>query len=170
MKDHTHNKEPKDSKLCRLIRKTITINRKEIGLEFADVAFELGLQVGTLENKLKPSYANGDLTLTEFMHFLELTGDYEALRYIASKYDFTLVKNIQNRAECKDIHRLVDNLAIEGSEVFRTSKKAMDNGYLSEDENISIVKGLEELITSANEFKNQLEHQLKESKNGNTNF
>ena len=157
MNDYVHNKSPKDKKLCQLIRKTITINRKELGLEFEDVAFELGLNAGTLSNKLKPSMMHSDLTLTEFIHFLELTGSYEALQHIANEFGLTLVKNCDSKPIVSDINTLVDNLAVENSELFIVAKNALNDNSISSDEKLQMMSELEDVIIAASELKSQLE-------------
>ncbi|WP_345993747.1 phage regulatory CII family protein [Sulfurimonas sp. HSL-1716] len=158
MKDYAENKSPKDPKLCQLIRKAITVNRKAIGLEFDDVAEELGLQPGTLENKLKPSYANGDLTLTEFVHFLELTNDMGPLEYIASNFDMLLVRNDDVTPTVKKIGQLADKAMMESSDVFRSAKEALEDGNISEDEKERLLKELRESNTANFELEQQLKH------------
>ncbi|MCD6433749.1 MAG: hypothetical protein J7L21_06880 [Sulfurimonas sp.] len=158
MNDYIHNKSPKDKKLCQLIRKTITINRKELGLEFDDVAFELGLSPGTLSNKLKPSMDHSDLTITEFIHFLELTGSYEALIYIATEFDLALIPKKQVEAKSSDISALVDKANIENSDVFREIKKAIEDGFIDEDEQKRILKEIDEAQTANAELKDSVSH------------
>ncbi len=79
---YTHNKRPKDTKLCQTIRRSINISRKLQSFTWDDAANELGLSGGTLDNKLKPAKHENDITLSEFIHILEITGDYEPLEYL----------------------------------------------------------------------------------------
>lgn len=137
--EYKHNKQPKDPKLCKMIRKTITVNRKHLGLEFEEVAHELGLSEGTLANKLKPSMDMSDLTLTEFVHFLELTGDYTALEHIANDLDLVLIAKKQNKSSSKDINNLVDAANIHNAEVFREIKFDMEDGIIDQDEQLRIL-------------------------------
>lgn len=158
MSDYTHNKEPKDSRLCQIIRKTITVNRKELGLEFNDVAYELGLQPGTLQNKLKPSYALGDLTLSEFMHFLSLTGDYAALEYIANKFDLMLIPKKKAKTDSNDINKLVDMASIENSDVFKIVKMAISDDVITPEEKELILKEIEEAERANAQLRDKIEH------------
>ncbi|MDD3467767.1 MAG: hypothetical protein PHE67_11525 [Campylobacterales bacterium] len=144
MNDYVHNKNPKDPKLCQLIRKTITVNRKAIGLEFEDVAFELGLNKGTLENKLKPAMATSDMTITEFVHFLELTGDYAALAYMARQFGFILVEETKSHAINSNLSILVDTANMENADVFKAVKMAMSDGAITAEEKEMILKEIEE--------------------------
>lgn len=144
MNDYINNKASKDSKLCQLIRKTITVNRKEIGLEFEDVAHELGMQPGTLQNKLKPAMQTNDMSITEFVHFLELTGDYEALEYIANKFDLVLLPKKEVRSTCRDINILVDFSSIKNSNVFKEVKQDLVDGIITKAEKERILKEIDE--------------------------
>ena len=155
---YTHNKSPKDKKLCQIIRKTITLNRKELGLEFKDVAYELGLNEGTLSNKLKPSMTQNDLTLTEFIHFLELTGSFEALQHIANEFDLALIPKKQAEAKSSDMSALVDRANIENSDVFREIKKAIEDGFIDEEEQQKILKEIDEAQTANAELKDSVSH------------
>jgi len=158
MNDFVHNKQPKDPSLCRLIRKTITVNRKELGLEFEDVAFELGLNQGTLSNKLKPSMATNDLSITEFIHFLELTGDYAALDYIADKFGMVLVAKKQAQAKISDINLLVDMASMENNDVFSVVKRAMADGVITPEEREAILKEINEAQKANAELKDLVLH------------
>ena len=142
--DYKYNKQPKDPKLCKMIRKCITINRKELGLEFEDVAHELGLHDGTLANKLKPSMDHSDMTLTEFMHFLELTGDYSALEYMAGEFDMILIPRIILPAKTSDINLLVDVANIENGDVFKMVKQYINDDEILDNEQVSILKKIED--------------------------
>ena len=144
MRDYMHNKRSKESKLCSMIRRSITLNRKELGLSFEDVANELGLSEGTLSNKLKPAKAENDMTLSEFIHFLELTGDLTALEYIAGLFDMVLVKKSVEKADVADINLLVDVANMENSDVFRVVKQSMADGIIDEEERALILKEIEE--------------------------
>lgn len=158
MNDYMHNKESKDSKLCKIIRKTITLNRKALGLEFEDVAHELGLHAGTLENKLKPSMPTSDLTVTEFMHFLELTGDYAALEYIAKKFDLVLIPKKDSEAKTSDINQLVDKANIENADVFRVVKMIISDNIITDEERDIILKEIDEAEKANAELRDLLLH------------
>jgi|GEM_PF-2804231 len=158
MSDYTQNKAPKDSGLCKVLKRAMNLDRKRQGYEWSDIAAELGLNGGTLENKLKPSMATSDLTVTELMHFIELSGDYSALEYIANKYDMVLITKKQATANISDINLLVDKANIENSDVFRVVKKAIEDGVIDELEQESILKEIDEAQTANAELKNLVLH------------
>lgn len=156
--EYKFNKHPKDPKLCKMIRRTITLNRKELGLEFEDVAHELGLCEGTLKNKLKPSMDISDLTLTEFIHFLELTGSYEALEYIANEFDLVLIHKKEAHSTTADINLLVDIANMENSDVFRVVKESIEDNNITADEKQKILKEIEEAQKANAELKDRVLH------------
>jgi len=144
MSDYTHNKAPKDSGLCKTIRRSINLDRKRQGYEWDDAAHELGLNGGTLDNKLKPSMPTSDMTVTELMHFMELSGDYSALEYITKKFDMILVPKKHESTKIADINVQVDIASIENNDVFRAVKIAIADEKLTPDEKENILKEIEE--------------------------
>lgn len=142
--NYTYNKKPKIEKLCQAIRKMITLNRKGLGLSFKDVAHELGMSEGTLINKIKPSMHTNDLTLSEFIHLLELTGCYEPLEFIASEFDLILIPRVDGKVSIDDIEALTDSISMETSDVFRTIKQALSDDNLEDHEIDASLKELDE--------------------------
>jgi len=151
--EYKYNKHPKDPKLCKMIRKCITLNRKELGLEFEDVAHELGLSEGTLANKLKPSMDTHDMTLTEFVHFMELTDSYEPIEHIAKEFGFILVSEKKAQSTTANINTLVDKANIENSDVFKAVKLAMSDGLITKQEQAIVLKEIEEAQKANAELK-----------------
>ena len=142
MKNFTFNKQPKDPRLCKILRRAITLDRKRNGFEWEDIANELGLNGGTLENKLKPSYDNGDITLSEFMHFMEMSADYSALEYIATKFDMNLTPKAQEKPTITNINLLVDVVSMANGDVFREVKMDLVDGVIDEEEKKRILKNI----------------------------
>jgi cyanate lyase len=153
-----HNKRPKDAKLCTMIRAGITKSRKYLGLSFNEAANELGLTEGTLSNKLKPAKAENDMTLSEYIHFLELTGDLTSLEYIAGLFDMVLVPKSVEKASVADINLLVDMANIENSDVFRVVKEAMADGIIDEAEQKAILKEIEDAQKANARLKDMVLH------------
>ncbi len=97
-----------------------------------------------------------DLTINEFIHFLELTGDYSALEFIAKEFDFTLIKNDEVFPTCHEINILVDNLQLEGNEVFKVAKEALVDKKIDKFEKVDILKEIDEVVKAALELKKEL--------------
>lgn len=158
MNDYIHNKAPKDRELCRIIKRAINLDRKRQGFDWDDIANELGLNGGTLENKLKPSMSTNDIAITEFMHLLELSADYSPLEYIAGKFDMVLIPKKQAAANISDINILVDKANIENGDVFREIKNAISDGIIDEAEQKRILKEIDEAQKANAELKDRVLH------------
>lgn len=144
MSEYTHNKAPKDSQFCKTLKRSINLDRKRQGFSWDDAANELGLNGGTLENKLKPSMPTSDITISEFIHFMELSGDYGALEYLAKKFDHVLVPKKHAEVKAGDINTLVDMASMENSDVFRVVKMAMADKVITDEERDLILKEIDE--------------------------
>ena len=142
--NHNINKRPKDMKLCQMIRRTININRKELGFEWDDVAAELGMSGSTLDNKLKPAKIDNDITLSEFIHILELTGDMSALEHLNSLCEYIAIPKKVSVPDTKDITILVSMAMKENNDVFNEAQKDLADGKIDAKEKASILKELEE--------------------------
>lgn len=158
MSDYTHNKAPKDSGLCKVIRRSINLDRKRQGYEWDDAAHELGLNGGTLDNKLKPSMATSDMTVTELMHFMELSGDCAALEYLAKKFDMVLIPRSQEVTKVADINLLVDMASIENNDVFRVVKIAIADDIITKEERENILKEIDEAQKANAKLKDRILH------------
>lgn len=145
---YTQNKRPKDMTLCQMIRRTINKSRKDLGFTWEDAAHELGMSGGTLDNKLKPAKHENDLTVSEFIHVLETTGDLAALEYINKIFDLVAVPKTVGVKSAKNITHLVDMAMIENNDVFSEAKKDLEDGVIDADEKTRILKELDEADTA----------------------
>ena len=103
MKDYVFNRQMKDPRFLVAFRKAFNKDRIQNGFSYEESANELGLSHGTLEQKLKPS-AENDITVTEWSHHLDLTGDFSTLEYFALKHGFEIKK--------LDINKIIPNEAV----------------------------------------------------------
>jgi len=158
MKDYLHNKATKDRKLCEIIKRAINLDRKRQALTWDDIANELGVSGGTLENKLKPSYDNGDVTVTELVHLLELSADYTPLEYIAKKFDLVLVPRKEAHCTTDNIHSLCDKANFENSDVFKSVKQALEDGVITTSERDNILKEIDESERASAELREQIKN------------
>jgi len=145
MNSYTENKRPKSPELCKTITKVLTKDRRENGYTKEEQSHEIGLNVGTLENKLKPSHPTGDITLSEFIHILEITGNYEPLKLLNSMFDLVTVTNkVKIHSTAQKISIYTDAAQLESNDVFSVAKRAISDGVVTEDEKNSILKEIEE--------------------------
>lgn len=130
MKEYLANRQSKDSRFLAIFKKAHNKDRLRNSFTPEESANELGLSLGTLEQKLKPS-ADNDITVTEWNHHLELTADFSTLSYFAQKHGFLLNK--------------IDVLHIEKDDI-----------QLSEQNNRTLVDGVDS-FKATNQFINKKE-------------
>ena len=152
---YTFNKHPKDPKFCHIMRKAINKDRKLNGFSLEEEANELGLSKGTLDQKLKPS-ADNDITVSELMHFVEMSDDFSPLEYIASKYGFSLIERMKALITIDDLSHLADAAIMENNDVFRAVKVSLADGEIDEAERDRIFKEIEEAQHANAELKARL--------------
>ncbi|MGW8169677.1 MAG: phage regulatory CII family protein [Sulfurovaceae bacterium] len=156
MGDFTQNKQPKDVRLIQLIRKVIVNDMRLNRFSMNEIANQLGLQAGTLENKLKPSSIN-EFTLSEIEHIIELTGDKTILTYLSNKHGgaFVEVNNCKENSN-KKIHQITDNTQILNNEVFRSIKMTLQDEKLTDEEINNNIELIHKSINTLMELKTSL--------------
>ena len=131
---YTYNKAPKNREVLKAIRASITKDIRSNGLSLEEFAHEIGLSEGTLENKLKPSMHTSDITLAEFLHIIDITGDYKALELIAKRYGFILAKSEVSKTEKTDLNTsvMLKTLSLESEQgrFAKVLKEALEDGVL----------------------------------------
>ena len=135
---YTYNKAPKDRELLKAIRGVIVKDIRQNGLTMKDFAHEIGLSEGTLENKLKPAMATSDITISEFIHIMDITGNYYPLELIAKRYGFILSKPSVKKEEIDDLTVAVTIKTLGLEELHgllaKTVKEAVKDGVLNNNE------------------------------------
>ena len=123
-----------------------------------NAANELGLSHGTLEQKLKPS-ADNDITVTEWNHHLDLTGDFSTLEYFALKHGFELkkldvdTKNITVSIVLED----ADDAMQESNEAWGKIKSSLRDQKLSKAEKIESLREIFEAIKALQQLQFDVE-------------
>ncbi len=128
------NKRPKEHGLLVAINKSIIEDCKRNNIDKEIFAKELGTTQGTLKNKLTRANTTNDFTLTEFIHIMEITGDYRPLKYIADMFDFTLTKLEHDSVDIEELDELADTMQIESNESFSAAKDASRDKKITKDE------------------------------------
>jgi len=135
---YTYNKAPKDRELLKTIRGSIIKDIRRNGLTMEDFAHEIGLSEGTLENKLKPAMATSDITISEFIHIMDITADYSPLELIAKRYGFRLSKPDIKKEEAGDLAVAVTIKTLGMEELHgvlaKTVKEAIKDGVIDDGE------------------------------------
>ena len=146
-KDYIYNKQPKDPRFLAAFRKAFNKDRKNNSFTPEESANEMGISHGTLEQKLKPS-AENDITVTEWNHHLELTGDFSTLEYFAFKHGFELKKLDVNSQGITIIGVLedADNAMQESNEAWGKIKSSLKDQKLSKKEKLESLREITEAV------------------------
>ncbi|HAC70141.1 MAG TPA: hypothetical protein DCF41_00300 [Arcobacter skirrowii] len=147
MKRYLANKQTKDARFLTLFRKAFNKDRLRNGFTSEESANELGLSLGTLEQKLKPSTEN-DITVSEWNHHLELTADFSTLEYMAFKHGFALKKLDIVKAEksINEINSQADKTMLEFNEAWATIKHVLDDGVFDKKERSEALREINEAM------------------------
>jgi len=126
----------------KVIRAYMDKNNKKI--EF--VAGELGTTKGYLYASIDPNQTAKPLSIDRIIDITRLTGDKRIVEMIAHEVGMLAVEEIETSISLKDINHLVDIANIEGSDVFKTAKIALENDAIDADEKRQILKEIHEAI------------------------
>lgn len=158
-KDYIYNRQPKDPRFLSSFRKAFNKDRLRNGFTPEESANELGMTLNTLEQKLKPS-AENDITVTEWNHHLEITGDFSTLEYFAFKHGFELKKLDVNSQGITIIGVLedADNAMQESNEAWEKIKSSLKDQKLSKIEKLESLKEIMEAIKALQQLQFDVEH------------
>ena len=157
-KDYIYNKQPKDPRFLAAFRKAFNKDRLRNSFTPEESANELGLTIGTLEQKLKPSSEN-DITVTEWNHHLDITADFSTLEYFALKHGFEL-KKLDVDTKNITIEIVVDDADCamqESNEAWGKIKSSLRDQKLSKKEKIESLKEIFEAIKALQQLQFDVE-------------
>ncbi|WP_418180766.1 phage regulatory CII family protein [Aliarcobacter lanthieri] len=159
MKDYLHNKQSKDSRFLAIFKKAFNKDRLRNGFTIDEAAQEMGISHGTLEQKLKPS-ADNDITVTEWNHHLELTGDFSTLEYFAFKHGFEL-KRMNISFISKDeamINEQADKAMLEFNEAWAKVKNSLLDNQFDKKEKLETLREISEAMQELQQLKHDVLH------------
>ena len=159
MKDYLHNKQSKDSRFLAIFKKAFNKDRLRNSFTIDEAAQEMGISHGTLEQKLKPS-AENDITVTEWNHHLELTGDFSTLEYFVQKHGFEL-KKLDIYHTSKDdtqINKQADKTMIEFNEAWAKVKTSLLDHKLDRKEKNETLTEIAEAIKELQQLQHDVEY------------
>lgn len=152
-----NNKRAKDHGLLISIKKSIKADCKRNCIENEAFANEIGTTSGVLSNKLKMSNQINAISIEEFIHIMEITGDYSPLKYLASMFDFVITSTEpQSPGDVSNLSELADSMQIESNESFSEIKRAIKDGQITEEEKTNMLKEVDDSIEAALQTKNAI--------------
>ena len=155
------NKRQKEHGFCVLVNKVINEDVKRQPEDFTKSSFahEIGIaSEGSLSNKLKKGKTDTDITVTELMHIIELTGDLRPLEYLCHMFDQQMVTTLASDVSLESIHDKTDILQIECSEAFSTIKQSLKDDRVTEDEKSAMIAELNDTLQAAMELKGDVKN------------
>lgn len=159
MKEYLFNKQTKDPRFLAAFRKSFNKDRIQNGFTYEESSNEMGLSRGTLEQKLKPS-AENDITVTEWNHLLDLTGDFSTLEYFALKHGFELKKmNIDITVPTETVvNTQADKAMIEFNEAWAKVKNSLLDNKFDRKEKNETLKEISEAIKELQQLQHDVEY------------
>jgi transcriptional regulator with XRE-family HTH domain len=159
MKEYVFNKQTKDPRFLTCFKKAFNKDRLRNGFTLDEAANEMGISHGTLEQKLKPS-AENDITVTEWNHHLDLTGDFSTLEYFALKHGFELRKlNVDITVPTETIiNTQADKAMIEFNEAWAKVKKSLDDSKFDRKEKNETLREISEAIKELQQLQHDVEY------------
>lgn len=158
MEDYQQNKQPKDARFLALFRKAFNKDRLRNSFDIEEEAHELGMSKSTYDKKMKPSNSENDITVTEWDHFISLSGDYTTLEYMANKYGFELSK-LETVCKSKGIVEIssqTDKAMIEFSEAFKVVKDALSDNQITKKEKNKAMDEIDDAIKELQQLKQDI--------------
>jgi len=146
--NHLGNKRKKEHGLLVAINKSITKYCKKNNINKGDFAIKIGLaSENSLQNKLKRSREDTDITISELIHITEITNDFESMKYLNEMFGFVMTSSEPDEhVSAEQLNQITDEAQIEANEFFAATKKANFDKRISAEEKENMIKeGLESL-------------------------
>lgn len=154
--EHLGNKRKKEHGLLIVITKSINKFIKIANISRSTFATKIGISTdGYLSNKLKRTRDDTDITVTELIHIMEITNNYQPLKYINEMFGFVMMSSEPDEhISAELLNQITDEAQIESNEFFATTKKANSDKQITVEEKEKMIKdGMEAL----EKIKEQLE-------------
>lgn len=154
--EYRGNKRPKEHGLLVSIRKDILSFCKKEDMEKDSFAHTIGLASwGSLENKLKRTKDDTDITITELLHIQELTKSHAPLKYMCEMFGFVMTSTeTDEETTVEELNSLSDKAQMESNESWAEIKKASADGKFTVEEKEAMKKeAMEALEAKQKELK-----------------
>lgn len=140
--EYRGNKRRKEHGLLISIKKDILTFCKKEKLERDNFAHMIGLASwGSLENKLKRTKDDTDITITELLHIQELTKSHTPLKYMCEMFGFVMTATeTDEETSVEELNALSDKAQMESNESWAEIKKSSADGKFTVDEKAAMKK------------------------------
>lgn len=135
-------------------------------LDRDDIAEDLGIVRGTLDNKLKPSDVKISLTGEEILKITEITDDNSILKAMCEERGLVVFDPIETMPDGGDLVAEVIigtfDIASKTGLLSELAKEAIEDNSISDDEAMKLTKALRELRASERKIEIMLEERKKD--------
>lgn len=151
----------KNTNITAAIKTAISNYMRETGSDREDIASQLGIMKGTLDNKLKPSFLESTFTVEEVLAICEITGDDSILKSLCAERGLIVTDPINSMPDGGDVitTMLIGTLDIDAmtGSLSGLVRRAIDDHEVSDEEAIDITRKLRELRAKERELEIMLE-------------
>lgn len=156
----------KNTNITAAIKTAISNYMRETGSDREDIASQLGIMKGTLDNKLKPSFLESTFTVEEVLAICEITGDDSILKSLCAERGLIVTDPINSMPDGGDVitTMLVGTLDIDAmtGSLSGMVRKAIEDNEISDEEAFKLTKALRELRAKEREIEIMLEQHRKD--------
>lgn len=151
----------KNTNITAAIKTAISNYIRETGSDREDIASQLGIMKGTLDNKLKPSFLESTFTVEEVLAICEITGDDSILKSLCAERGLIVTDPINSMPDGGDVitTMLIGTLDIDAmtGSLSGLVRRAIDDHEVSDEEALEITRKLRELRAKERELEIMLE-------------
>lgn len=151
----------KNTNITAAIKTAISNYMRETGSDREDIASQLGIMKGTLDNKLKPSFLESTFTVEEVLAICEITGDDSILKSLCAERGLIVTDPINSMPDGGDVitTMLIGTLDIDAmtGSLSGLVRRAIDDHEVSDEEALEITRKLRELRAKERELEIMLE-------------
>lgn len=151
----------KNTNITAAIKTAISNYMRETGSDREDIASQLGIMKGTLDNKLKPSFLESTFTVEEVLAICEITEDDSILKSLCAERGLIVTDPINSMPDGGDVitTMLIGTLDIDAmtGSLSGLVRRAIDDHEVSDEEALEITRKLRELRAKERELEIMLE-------------
>lgn len=151
----------KNTNITAAIKAAISNYMRDTGSDREDIASQLGIMKGTLDNKLKPSFLDSTFTVEELLAICEITEDDSILKALCAERGLIVTDPINAMPDGGDVitTMLVGTLDIDALTGGLSSlvRNAIEDHEISDDEAVALTRKLRELRAKERELELMLE-------------
>lgn len=152
----------KNTNITAAIKASISNYMRDTGSDREDIASQLGIMKGTLDNKLKPSFLDSVFTVEELLAICDITGDDSILKALCAERGLIVTDPIDSMPDGGDVitTMLIGTLDIDAMAggLSHLVRKAIEDHQISDEEAVTLTMKLRELRAKERELEVMLEN------------